>query len=396
MRHTMKRIIPAIAIMVFTVAGAAAREGMDVKNIRMNRVGGEVTLSFELTAGARTADSRHTLLVTPVITDGTEKAAFPAIAVQGRIAAKTAIETLPAAYGIRNGESVGYTARIPYGEWMTGAELRLEGVDVGCGGAYAVSPELLADNVLWHEPQYETELVEIRPEPVPSTAEKLSRRFQFLHSDENPETALGEDPGNVPAYSPPFASDRRISEEKRNELENLIADERDVSIKIHFRQNRRAVELDYLDNFNSLVELVSVLRAIEASGTDKVTRVVIAGFASPEGDTELNNRLAWERATALKAFLTEHSLLDPAKVFLYNGSVDWGGLRELIAGSGMASKRQVLDIIDNIPVWDAKTGRGRRGELMRLDRGEPYRYISREFFPMMRQASFIKVYYEKK
>lgn len=392
----MKKIIPALAVMTLAAGAAAAQEGMDVKNIRMSRGNGAVTLSFDLATGVRMTDSRYTLLVTPVITDGSQKATFPAIAVRGRNAAKTAVEAPPAAHMIRNGESVGYTAQIPYGEWMSGAELRLEGVGIGCGTATEATLGLLADSVLWHEPQYEIEIVEIQPEPVASTAEKLSRQFTFLRPNEEFETQLGEDVGNTPAYAPPFASDKRISEEKRNELVNRIADRRDISIKIHFPQNYRSVELDYMDNFSSLVELVSVLRAIEASGTDKVTQVVIAGFASPEGNTELNNRLAWERATALKKFLIEQSYIEPYKIFIYNGSEDWEGLRELVAEGDMPAKEKVLDILDNVPLWDAKNKRGRKGELMRLDRGEPYRYLLREYFPMMRQASFIQVYYETK
>jgi hypothetical protein len=76
--------------------------------------------------------------------------------------------------------------------------------------------------------------------------------------------------------------------------------------------------------------------------------------------------------------------------------VDWYALRRMVAESDMPEKGKVLDIIDNTPIWDAGRNVGRHGELMRLSGGEPYRYMLRNFFPNLRNAAYIRAYYENK
>jgi hypothetical protein len=83
-------------------------------------------------------------------------------------------------------------------------------------------------------------------------------------------------------------------------------------------------------------------------------------------------------------------------IALYNGSEDWHGLRMLVERSDMPSKHRVMEIIDTVPVWDSKTRRGRERELMDLDGGAPYRYMYRNFFPLLRNATYIKIYYDDK
>jgi hypothetical protein len=60
----------------------------------------------------------------------------------------------------------------------------------------------------------------------------------------------------------------------------------------------------------------------------------------------------------------------------------------------MPYRNSVLNIIDNVPIWDARRKVGRLGELQRLANGAPYRYMYREFFPQLRVAAYIKVLYD--
>ena len=68
-------------------------------------------------------------------------------------------------------------------------------------------------------------------------------------------------------------------------------------------------------------------------------------------------------------------------------------MRELVAASDMKDKRAVLNIIDNTPLWDSSRQIGRQGELMRLNGGTTYRYMYNHFFPQLRNATYIKIYY---
>lgn len=46
---------------------------------------------------------------------------------------------------------------------------------------------------------------------------------------------------------------------------------------------------------------------LQESKTSRVVRVVIVGSASPEGTLAFNDRLAWNRAVALKDFLLRNT-----------------------------------------------------------------------------------------
>jgi hypothetical protein len=56
----------------------------------------------------------------------------------------------------------------------------------------------------------------------------------------------------------------------------------------------------------------------------------------------------------------------------------------------------VLEIIDTTPIWDPQNGDGRENALRRLNGGATYRYMLRNFFPELRHAAYIKVFYENK
>ncbi len=172
--------------------------------------------------------------------------------------------------------------------------------------------------------------------------------------------------------------------------------ERDEAITVHFRQGSFLVSEDYGDNRQALTDIMSTIRVLENSTDSEVAAVTIAGFSSPEGSAQVNERLAMRRAEALKTYILGRCGVRSGRIRTYNGEIDWDGLRRLVEASDMSMRGAVLDIIDNIPVWDAQRRRGRLGELMRLDGGDPYRYILREFFPKLRNAAYIKIYYRNK
>ena len=74
-----------------------------------------------------------------------------------------------------------------------------------------------------------------------------------------------------------------------------------------------------------------------------------------------------------------------------NGGEGWDELRYLVEGSEMSGKEEILQIIDKVPIL-----KGRELRLMKLDRGVPYRYMREHFFPKLRRAGYIKVYYRKR
>lgn len=339
-----------------------------INNIELRRTGDEVTVGFTCYAGDKATKNGYSLIVQPVLQNEKHILNLPDITVQGRTARIAERRHLLATgqrerkdrYSIENGEFVSYTASVPYQEWMSGAELVLNGVSVGCCSATETVIGVIAENLF---PDQVTEEIIIEETVVPveqalSTGDKLAAMFPFLTSLDSPE---GDMTG---------------------------------SLTIYFPQGNRVIDRGYKDNNKSLIELISAVRAITSSTDSKVKQVVIAGFASPEGYVRYNEQLAWDRGIALRNFLTENTRLTTDLIRVYNGSVDWEGLRKLVADSDMYEKSQILNIIDS-PLIESASGKDERlNRLKSLNGGVSYRYMLNNFFPLLRNAAYIKVYYE--
>ncbi len=89
--------------------------------------------------------------------------------------------------------------------------------------------------------------------------------------------------------------------------------------------------------------------------------------------------------------------IDPSLIESSSEGIAWADLRRLVAKtSEMPMQNQVLDIIDNTPVWSFdKSGNiigGRKKSLMDLGGGVPYNWMLQNLFPQLRSAMVISLY----
>ncbi len=409
----MKNILLSLIVILSTITGVSAQsngpKAIDVTGIRMEKTHGSVNISFTITANRHTVGSNDNLIVEPMLTDGTNSMSLPSILIQGNSAdiseqrreADPSYRGLGAKYHIGNGEHADYDTTIPYSDWMEGAQLVFNGTTVRYNrSAKETTIGLIAGNVLHAEPQYQTTIVEVTlPKKVKHTmADRLSQEFSFLvpATKKNDIITDGYSYKTEPYYD--YSATHYMGEEVRRldeyELESLINDNREGALSVYFRTGERVIDRRFGDNNKSIVELVSAVRSISASRDSRIVRIVLAGFASPEGSLAVNRKLAADRALAVKKFLIDNTSIDPGLIAIYNGEEDWSGLRQLVEESDMREKYAVLDIIDNTPVWDSRRNVGRLGQLMLLNGGNTYRYMMRNFFPKLRNAAYIKIYYE--
>lgn len=379
----MRKIASIILVAVFSVGYAAAQisaNGVKITDLKLNKTGGDVTVTFTADVKNKAVRSDYTLTLTPVLANGANYTTLESIVVQGRRAAIQARREArsprmrkvePAVY-IANGRSVNYQTTVPYESWMEGATLRLENTTAGCCTETTGTPTLLAQNLVIVPPAPVVETKpEPKPEPQPTTAERLALDHRFLA----PIAELGDSFNIDP--------DRYIDEH------------RDGSLAVYFKQGAKIIDRTYRNNTGTLNELISVIRKIEDSDDSRIVRVVIAGFASPEGSSALNDRLAADRAATIKGYLVENTALTGNMVDIHNGGVDWAALRRLVSESNMGYKQQVLDIIDNVPARiDYRNNTSRTKQLMDLAGGKPFNYMMTNFFPELRNAAYIRVYYE--
>ena len=430
----------ALASGVLTANGQSKRS-VQIADFKAVRIDNTVVVTFDLQIGKKVTENNRSLIIEPVLRseNGLMETVLVPVVIQGKRAAITESNRSQVArewqhvspYYTGNGQTVSYEAATTYESWMSGCELVLNGVRVGYNTAESVNLGLLAANLFRNEQEPQVvvavqprpaEPIQIaqprptEPEPVPhwpiditpapapvqpipvygsSTADRLAQQFTFVAPISEFERARQRPTGGMFDYNMPLNMGKGMTNREQADLVQFVNNGlREGASTILFGQAGAVISRDLGDNNRTLVDLVSAVRAIEMSSDSRIVQVVITGFASPEGRLESNEKLAWDRAVAVREFLKNNSSVTEDRIRVYNGSVDWEGLRRMVAESSMLEKYRIMEIIDHVPVWDARRNVGRHGELMRLNGGEPYKYMLRNYFPLLRQAAYIKVYYE--
>ena len=168
----------------------------------------------------------------------------------------------------------------------------------------------------------------------------------------------------------------------------------EATLVVYFPVGSVQVLPEFENNRAQLDHLLSVLNKIAASKDSRIAKILGVGSASPDGSAELNSRIAGKRAQVLVDHIMSRTKLASSFFEVSNDQVAWRMLRRFVADSDMDSRQEVMNIIDTAPVWDAAKKAGRLGLLMKLNGGKPYRHMKQHFFPKLRNAGYIKVFYE--
>ena len=168
----------------------------------------------------------------------------------------------------------------------------------------------------------------------------------------------------------------------------------EATLVVYFPVGSVQVLPEFENNRAQLDHLLSVLNKIAASKDSRIAKILVVGSASPDGSAELDSRIAGKRAQVLVDHIMSRTKLASSFFEVSNDQVAWRMLRRFVADSDMDSRQEVMNIIDTAPVWDAAKKAGRLGLLMKLNGGKPYRHMKQHFFPKLRNAGYIKVFYE--
>jgi outer membrane protein OmpA-like peptidoglycan-associated protein len=355
----MRRIRTIFAALLLVTTGATAREQkVLLSRLSMERDADMLTLSFHLDVNKHLAKDTRLLVLAPVIQDDVNKWSFSPVMIQGS-ASPDGHEPGRHVIRARAGDDVAYSVAIPFQPWMEGAELVLETLNVGWNG----TPVVKRRQLLPPAPAPAGQAGQTGQASTLSTADRLAKRYPYLLPLDDAAGVLS--PGDAPASG----------------------------LNFFFHQASVRVEPEYAGNWEALSDLLATIRAIEYSGNSRIQYILISGSASPEGFFETNRRLAHGRAMAVKDYLLRYSSVQDEAILIHDTPEDWKGLRALVEQSRMPGREQVLCVIDNVPVWDPVRQVGREGELKKLYGGEPYRYMREHFFPQLRQAALVWIYY---
>ncbi|MDR1415159.1 MAG: hypothetical protein LBI96_05045 [Odoribacteraceae bacterium] len=345
-----------------TARAGDRKTGLQIAETRIEKSGENLEIRFTIATAKRTVTPGNTLYLSPVVTRGQHRATLPIIVIQNRVAA-TAQQRHEWAAGtrfadretfrVRPGTPLTYTATAPYQPWMENATLTLEGITVGC----CTTPR----------PTRAITIAKVKIATILAIETPASEK----QATEQPviEQPTIEQPATVEtAPAPPPA--------------------------IHFRQGSRTIDTLFADNASAIRSIIDTLRALQTTTGKKITGLIIAGFASPEGAPATNRGLARDRAEALRRLIARHTALSPGCILTLNGQVDWKGLIALVAASGDPRESDIRKIID-----DTLAGKNTDEEaialLKNIDGGTTYRALHATHFPRLRRATHVKINIEQ-
>lgn len=369
--------ISFLFVMLFWSVAVGAQLSLEPGRTSVVRDGDSVRVTIRAVIPRRSVPQGMTFIHAPLITDGTWKVSLPALVVQGRRAevawqrhewAAGIVSRNGEAYHVENGGTVDYSACVPFQHWMFGSRIEMETVAAGCGET-SVERSTLVGHILPPPPKPEPVIIPPPPPaPVPSVGEMLAETFSFV----------------LPASE--FDPDEPI---------RFYDDERDNALTIYYRINKYDIDSNYAENRQTLINLLAAIDAIASSGDVRVEKVVVAGFASPEGPFAFNDRLAWERAVSVKEYIMKNSSMPDEAILIFNGSLDWRGMRRFVsADSGMPFRKEVLELLDSRPELDLTAQAALMNRLRALGGGRVWSYLADRIFPLLRNGAFIRVYFD--
>lgn len=155
------------------------------------------------------------------------------------------------------------------------------------------------------------------------------------------------------------------------------------SAHLNFEVGRYVLLRDFKNNAATLDEVKRVISTIKDDPNLSVQKIVVTGFASPEGDFQRNMVLSENRARAFVKYLQENYHIAGNLFDINWKGEDWEGLRKAVAASSIQDRDEILSIIDN----EQDIVR-RKQRIESLSGGSTYRILLHEYYPPLRRNEY--------
>ena len=344
MRHTIyNRSLVWIAILMLgslSMLSAQQKETNPLQGIKsasqtvVTRQGDKalVNLTLDLTDMPR-LNSNTILEVTPVLQANTDsnQLALPPILISGRTRAIMLRRKSIEADVIRSKQreqSYRYTIEVPFALWMKDASCLLRAKSYGCAGC------------------------DLGDYTAPLTSHALA-----------------------PLYKPNYRYAILVpeGEETKRREESLTA-------MITFQVNKTELRPELGNNRSELKRIDDKVKELTTNSSLTIDAVALAGYASPEGNAELNQRLSKGRVESIAAYLVRTYPRFKGHYSSQAMGADWDGLKDAIEESNVDYKEQILQIIQEQPANE------RTAALRALDNGKTYAYLLQTYYPPLRRT----------
>ncbi|MDL2319983.1 OmpA family protein [Alistipes sp. OttesenSCG-928-B03] len=365
----MKKILFILAAIVIAAPlGAASPGGRAVKieNTKVVRAGDSVLVSFDFDTRGFQKDYRT--VIVPILSNHQNRSlTLPAVTIVGK-RRNISDKRVGQATGDRRvitGKSPAvmvYSISVPFEEWMQLVSVSAFQYSEGCCSQTEFPREVIADGkLLYYDP-----VPHFRSDPLGyelTELEQYTLDHPFLHPMED--------------YG------------RRHDI--LMNDRESGTASVIFKVGSAVLDQQLPQNAETLNKISKAFDLIAQDPNATLRHIIVSGYASPEGSLAFNTKLAAGRAEAVKSFLqTRMSGANDHLFEVHNGREDWDGLRKLVQGSSMEYRSEVLEILDAYTMEQEV----RKTKLKQLAGGHPYRYMLENFYPSLRTAGYVQVYYE--
>lgn len=168
-----------------------------------------------------------------------------------------------------------------------------------------------------------------------------------------------------------------------------------TGLSVYFKAGYRTLDPVYGDNGATLDRILAAIGTVQRDPRSRLLCIRIVGQASPEGSGPVNEVLSQKRGEALRDYLQSRSGVSASCFDVRSRGAAWAALRKLVEeDAAVPHREEVLDVIDHTPVWDSRRQLGRMSALWRIDGERPYWYMYRNLFPKLRNASYVKLYFD--
>lgn len=161
------------------------------------------------------------------------------------------------------------------------------------------------------------------------------------------------------------------------------------ALTIYFPVDKSQIRTDFRENKTILDRIVSITREVMADTTSSVKVIQIVGLASVEGPQARNNRLAGQRADALKRYIQQRVSVPDSLFECANGGEAWTELRDQIEELQFEGRDEVLRIIDTEPNLDRREAR-----IKQLNGRRTYNYLKKHVLIDQRNSGYLQIYYD--
>ena len=155
------------------------------------------------------------------------------------------------------------------------------------------------------------------------------------------------------------------------------------SFTIFFPLNLYKILPGYAENAITLDSLNNFIKTGMSDTTIHIKKIYISGSCSVEGGAEYNYRLSVNRYMTLYRYLSsKYPELSACSIEVDALGENWNKLKSMIDSSQISGKISLLDIMNS-----DKPDNIRLRDLKQINKGIPYKYISRNYFPKLRYAN---------